>query len=114
MPTKKQLEEQNKKLFSVAQEMEKKLSTDNQKLFQDNKKLIEKINELGEKCREIHTLNYAVYRFIEALNLTDIFTKKMETEKLDLEEVITAVKNSSYPNYDNNSNITKINFIKKK
>jgi len=25
MPTKKQLEEQNKKLFSVAQEMEKKL-----------------------------------------------------------------------------------------
>ncbi len=53
MPTKKQLEEQNKKLFSVAQEMEKKLSTDNQKLFQDNKKLIEDNVELKKKLRNL-------------------------------------------------------------
>ncbi len=53
MPTKKQLEEQNKKLFSVAQEMEKKLSTDNQKLFQDNKKLIEDNVELKKKIKKL-------------------------------------------------------------
>ena len=49
MPSKKQLQEQINKLFSVAQEMEKKLSTDNKKLFEDNKKLIEHNVELLKK-----------------------------------------------------------------
>lgn len=64
------------------------------------KELLEKINKLEEENKKLEEeikkvceMGQLFYNFIRLVNLEDLFHNSMETGKLELGEVIKAVKN---------------------